>query len=86
MCAYDEFRRDREFGEEKLVKPIPGKVNAVRCLYCGDIIQSRSRHDFVYCSCKNTFVDGGLDYQRVGGKDLNMIEFLRPVVKSEEGK
>lgn len=37
------------------------KVNAVRCPKCGDLIYSRARHDFNYCSCKNTAVDGGFD-------------------------
>lgn len=54
------------------------KLNAIRCLKCGDIIQSRSVHDFNWCSCHTVFVDGGEEYQRVGGV-LEMIEFLMPV-------
>lgn len=51
--------------------------NRVKCLVCGVIIESKSRHDFVMCKCSNkTFVDGGLDYCRVGGKDLDKIEVL----------
>ena len=38
--------------------------NAVKCLKCGDIIESVYRHDFVTCSCGNVSVDGGKDYLR----------------------
>lgn len=40
--------------------------NSVRCNLCGDIIESTYRHNFVECSCKACFVDGGHDYQRIG--------------------
>ena len=36
--------------------------NAVRCLTCGDTIESKHRHDFVTCSCGRISVDGGHDY------------------------
>ena len=49
--------------------------NSVICLECGEKLISRHRHDFQRCSCENkTYVDGGLDYIRVGGKDLNKIQ------------
>lgn len=52
--------------------------NAVKCLACNKVIESKHRHDFVCCGCSNeTAVDGGLSYQRVLGKDLNLIENLR---------
>ena len=37
--------------------------NAICCNECGDVIESKSRHDFVECSCGRVAVDGGLDYQ-----------------------
>lgn len=40
------------------------KRNAAKCLSCGDIIESKHRHDFVSCKCHNIAVDGGLDYIR----------------------
>lgn len=40
----------------------------VKCLLCGDIIQSHYRHDFKRCKCENIFVDGGTDYFRMGFK------------------
>ena len=41
-------------------------VNRIKCKNCGDVIESRSRHDFVSCSCGKCFVDGGHDYARRG--------------------
>lgn len=44
--------------------------NAARCRKCGDVIESRSRHDMVKCSCRAIAVDGGLDYlYRLGSPD-----------------
>ncbi len=43
-------------------------VNAARCLECGDVIESKHRHDFKQCSCAALFVDGGTDYIRRGWK------------------
>jgi len=42
----------------------------VKCASCKDVIFSDYRHDFKYCSCGNTFVDGGLDYLRYGGEPM----------------
>lgn len=39
-------------------------VNKARCLACGDIVESRTVHDFRRCSCEALAVDGGLDYVR----------------------
>jgi len=43
------------------------KSNKILCLKCNDLIESKHRHDFKYCSCENIFVDGGKDYLRRGG-------------------
>ena len=51
--------------------------NSVKCLICNTILESKYRHDFVMCPCPNqTFTDGGLSYNRVGGKDLSLIDNL----------
>lgn len=47
--------------------------NAAECRKCGDVIESRHRHDFVWCRCKEIYVDGGLDYIRRGAGDLRNI-------------
>jgi hypothetical protein len=36
----------------------------IRCLKCAEVIYSVNRHDFRYCGCRATFVDGGRDYVR----------------------
>ena len=48
--------------------------NRARCKNCGDIIESKSTHDWVCCSCfhksngkTGCFLDGGLEYFRCGG-------------------
>ena len=51
--------------------------NAVKCLSCNTVLESKHRHDFQCCGCENqTSVDGGYDYSRVSGKDFNLIEDL----------
>jgi len=42
------------------------EVSGVHCPLCGDIIYSRTRHDFRYCGCGNCHVDGGIDYLKFG--------------------
>lgn len=46
--------------------------NAIKCNECGTIIESKHRHDFVYCSCPTDSphrcaVDGGTDYMKRTG-------------------
>lgn len=53
------------------------KVNAIQCPECKDIIFSRAQHDFHYCSCGNTFIDGGFDYCRFGAKDLDKVKSMQ---------
>ena len=48
--------------------------NAIKCLKCGDIIESKFRHDFVRCKCGSCFVDGGHDYFRRGGEKGTYVE------------
>lgn len=49
----------------------------IKCLQCGQILESKFRHDFKMCDCPNeTFIDGGNDYLRYGGMDLSKIEHI----------
>lgn len=49
----------------------------VKCMVCGKILHSMYRHDFQGCDCENqTFVDGGFDYTRVGGADMDKIKHM----------
>ena len=40
--------------------------NRCMCNKCGDVIESKHRHDFVRCKCGAIFTDGGTDYIRRG--------------------
>lgn len=39
-------------------------VNKIKCKKCGEIIESKSVHDFQFCQCGAVAVDGGHDYLR----------------------
>lgn len=61
--------------ENKIIKVL--KRNAVKCLVCNTILESKNRHHYVQCSCSNkTACDGGLAYQRVLAMDLDLVENL----------
>ena len=46
------------------------RVNRIRCLKCGEIIESTSVHDFRWCSCRACAVDGGKEYlRRLGNRE-----------------
>lgn len=47
--------------------------NQCQCKKCGDIIESKHRHDFVSCKCGAIFTDGGRDYIRRGAQDLSDV-------------
>ena len=49
--------------------------NAIKCLVCNTILESKHQHDFQRCNCSNgAFVDGGLSYIRCGANGLDLIE------------
>lgn len=53
------------------------KHTGVLCLSCGWIRLSFHGHDYVVCPCPNkTMVDGGHNYLRYGGVDLNKIQIV----------
>ena len=37
----------------------------IKCKHCGDIIESKHRHDFKHCKCGLVAIDGGNDYLRI---------------------
>lgn len=45
----------------------------IKCLICGDIIESKSVHNLVSCKCESCHIDGGNEYLRFGGKDFSKI-------------
>lgn len=60
--------------------------NSVKCLECGEILESKHRHQFSMCRCPNeTACDGGLEYQRTLAVDLDKVENLcKYVIMTEQ--
>ncbi len=55
--------------------------NRIRCKHCKDIIESKSVHDFKFCSCGKVAVDGGYEYLRRCGhpndwEELSQTEYV----------
>ena len=51
------------------------KKNKIGCMNCGDVIESKSVHDFVECACGSVAVDGGLEFlKRTGDQWVNLSE------------
>lgn len=42
-------------------------VNKIKCNKCGDIIESKTVHDFRICTCGSVAVDGGQYYLKRSG-------------------
>ena len=50
----------------------------IKCPRCGAILHSLYRHDFQQCDCESeTFVDGGDDYMRLGGDNIDSIIIVK---------
>lgn len=61
--------------------------NAIKCLVCNTVLESKHRHNFRSCGCSNqSFVDGGLLYNRTGAVDLNLVEDLCEYAEMTRGE
>jgi len=61
--------------------------NAIKCLVCNTVLESKYQHNFRSCGCSNqSFVDGGLSYSRVGAVDLDLVENLCKYVEMTRGE
>lgn len=52
------------------------KANKAKCLICGDVIESKTIHDFVTCTCGNLSVDGGKEYCKRSVMEIEKYEEL----------
>lgn len=52
------------------------KHNRIKCRKCGDVVESKKVYDFVTCSCKRCYVDGGKCYVHVGAFDMKDVLVL----------
>lgn len=60
------------------------KVNCIVCPSCKDVIYSRARHDFHYCSCGEVAVDGGFEYMKIAYKNVTPEVVVREVDASNQ--
>lgn len=61
--------------------------NAIKCLVCNTVLESKYQHNFRSCGCRNqSFVDGGLLYTRTGAVDLDLVENLCEYVEMTRGE
>lgn len=58
--------------------------NMAKCKQCGDVIESKFRHDYVTCSCGSIAVDGGKSYLRRAFKDEDSIEEMSEMKEISE--
>ena len=59
--------------------------NAIRCKKCGDIIESKTVHDFKFCGCGSCAVDGGHDSLRRCGNREDWEELSEAVKVEDNG-
>ena len=45
----------------------------IKCLLCEDIIESKSIHNLVTCTCELCYIDGGNYYWHIGAKDFDKV-------------
>lgn len=74
-----------ELDENEIIKVLTR--NAIKCLVCNTVLESKHRHDYVQCHCSNeAAVDGGLTYLRYMAKDLDLVEDLCEYVEMTRGE
>ena len=60
-------------------------LNRVQCRECGEVLTSYHRHDYKTCGCTNeTMVDGGTEYQRYGGLNLDLVDISSTIYLSDD--
>lgn len=49
-------------------------TNKIKCIKCGDILESKTTNDFKRCSCGAIAIDGGHEYLKRIGSEEDYIE------------
>lgn len=49
------------------------RMNAAKCLICGDIVESRHLHEHAFCKCGNVSVCGGLINPMIRGTNYSQV-------------
>ena len=74
-----------ELDENEVIKVLTR--NAIKCLVCNTVLESKYQHNFRSCGCRNqSFVDGWLLYTRTGAVDLDLVENLCEYVEMTRGE
>lgn len=85
-AATEDYRKgyDQIDWEDKKEKKYKTRIvkNAIKCMKCGDIVESNYTHDFKFCSCEAVAVDGGTSYLKRCG-DFADYEDLSEILKIE---
>jgi len=63
---------------------MPKYKNKIKCKTCGDIIESKYRHDYKKCKCGLVAVDGGEDYCRRSFPSGNPDDWFEEIVEEME--
>ena len=74
-----------ELDENEVIKVLTR--NAIKCLVCNTVLESKHQHHYVQCQCSNeAATDGGLTYLRYMSKDLDLVENLCEYVEMTRGE
>ena len=74
-----------ELDKDEVIKVLTR--NAVKCLVCNTVLESKHQHHYNQCNCSNeAAVDGGLTYLRYMAKDLDLVENLCEYVEMTRGE
>ena len=49
-------------------------TNKIKCINCGNILESKTPNDFKRCSCRKVAIDGGHEYLKRIGNEEEYIE------------
>lgn len=55
--------------------------DAIHCLKCDEVIYSKYRHDFHYCTCGSVAIDGGRDYTKITGNQEDFETVILDLLK-----
>jgi hypothetical protein len=66
--------RNRGTGMDYRIGEFDFMRNRIKCRKCGDIIESKNRHDYVTCKCGAVAVDGGSSYLKRTGDPADIEE------------
>lgn len=58
--------------------------NAIQCLLCDSVVESKETEDLSWCKCHSCFVTGGLEFQQIGGTRRDLSQVIRNLIEVKE--